>query len=938
VINEVSKYESSTLKIIHFNIQGLGNKMLQLESYVSLNNIKILCLNEHWLQEDDLISHTLPGFTLAAKFCRRVHIHGGTAIFVANDIATKEVCFLELCTEIDFEICVTQIDSYSMIVVSIYRSPAGNMDVFLDSLETVLERLSRLKEYTIIICSDFNIDVRVRDNKTSKFECLLRQFGLFCKNFSPTRGRSCIDNIVTNREDWDFTINVENLCMGDHLALLMEVNVLEELNSLQGKFQKRLLSEARLVEFRTRLKAWNWKRDLDCMTVEEAMTRLLNTVKCVFDICCPAISKKVRKSKNKKTDWFTPHLHKIRNLMLAYHTRYAVSKSDLAKCEYMKIKKMYRKELSLAKKTSWEKCISNAANKCKAAWDLVRTEAGHKTTAPKPNVSPDFFNSFFSRSIEEIKSKIPISATSFGDIDSNKKDNMESDCGSALLQVFKWKDVSANEICCIVKRLNNSKSHDVYGLNHFILRYVIDVLAEPLAVLYNRMFKEGIFPQCLKISRTIPLYKKGDRLNVSNYRPISIVPVLSKIFESLMKSQLYYYLESNKLWSEDQFGFRSGRSTEAALLEITSSIYESFEKKHFVSVTAFDLSRAFECIDHEIIYKKLLFYGLNEMSAKLIKSFLSDRRQIVDFNGQNSSPMDVECGVPQGSVLGPILFLIAVNDLPKNIPCRSVLFADDTTILMSDSNLETLGMRKEEAIRSASEWFSSNNLYLNSSKTQNIIFSLRKVSNELESIKVLGVSLDPKLSWNIHIAELCLKLSRVLFLLRRLKELVSSRFLRSLYFSFFHVHMLYGLRLWGNASDASLVFGVQRKAIRILKGLPFAADCKEAFIELRILTLPSLYILSCLNSVKLNLNNYQLRSNKHNYQTRNRNDIDIPACRLNKKFRSFGPQSIKLFNKLPLTIRSKPFNCFKRVMHRTLIMKAYYSTEAFINDDLSDLR
>jgi hypothetical protein len=911
-----------------------------LESFASLNDIKILCLNEHWLEENDLISHSLPGFTLAAKFCRRVHVHGGTAIFVANDIATKELCFLELCSEIDFEICVTQIDSYSMIIVSIYRSPAGSMEVFMDSLETVLGRLSRLKDYSIIICSDFNIDVRMRDNKTSKFVCLLRQFGLYCRNFSPTRGGSCIDNIVTNIQDWNFTVKVENLCMGDHLALILEVNVLEELNSLQMKLQKRLLSEARLVEFRNRLKAWDWKRDLDNMTIEEAMTRLLNNFKGFFDICCPVISKKVSRMKNKKIDWFTPQLHQIRNLMLACHTRYSVSKSDLDKCEYVRVKKIYKKELSLAKKASWENCLSSAANKCKAAWDLVKTEAGHNTTAPKPNVSPDFFNSYFSRSIEEIKSKIPISATLFSDIliNSNNQDNMENDCGSAILQVFKWKDVSASEICSIVKRLSNSKSHDVYGLNHFILKYVTDILAEPLAVLYNRMFKEGIFPQCLKISRTIPLYKKGDRLNVNNYRPISIVPVLSKIFESLMKSQLYYYLENNKLWSGDQFGFRSGRSTEAALLEITSTIYESFENKHFVSVTAFDLSRAFECIDHTIIHEKLLFYGVSETSAKLIKSFLSDRRQVVDFDGRRSVPMAVEYGVPQGSVLGPTLFLIAVNDLPKYIPCRSVLFADDTTIMLSDSNLETLGMRKEEAIRSASEWFSSNNLYLNSSKTQNIIFSLRKVSNEIESIKVLGVSLDQKLTWNIHITELCLKLSRVLFLLRRLKEFVSLNFLRTLYFSFFHVHMLYGLRLWGNASDASLVFGVQRKAIRILKNLSFRADCKEAFVELQILTLPSLYILSCLDFVKRNLDNYQMRSNIHNYQTRNRNDLDIPGCRLDKKYRSFGPQSIKFFNKLPHAVRAKPSSCFKRVMHQTLMIKAYYSTDAFMNDDLNDMR
>ncbi|KAG8241184.1 hypothetical protein J6590_108557 [Homalodisca vitripennis] len=368
---------------------------------------------------------------------------------------------------------------------------------------------------------------------------------------------------------------------------------------------------------------------------------------------------------------------------------------------------------------------------------------------------------------------------------------------------------------------------------------------------------------------------------------------------------------------------------------MVSYIINGFENKEEICTLLLDLSKAFDIVPHSELIEKLNHYGLGDVELSLFSSYLSDRYQFVKLSGQNSDLKRVTRGVPQGSVLGPFLFVVFINDLPKFLPNKSILYADDTT-LMCSSKLPELNLVMMDYMKERSYlWFTANSLRVNEDKSEEIIFNLG-VNSVNKSVKLLGLHLDSRLTWRAHTDALCARLCRVIFLLKKLKFCTSCNLVLKAYFALFHSHLLYGTLLWGGSSGAKEVFLCQKRAVRTIFNISYSDTCKPYFIEYDILTLPSIFILQILSYVKENLELFNLRSSVHNHYTRNQHSIDQRFARLSKTHGAYLYLGVKLFNKLPLVVRDISCKNFKNSMTKWLKEKAFYSVEEFYSCSISD--
>uniref|UniRef100_V5G2A3 Putative RNA-directed DNA polymerase from transposon BS n=1 Tax=Anoplophora glabripennis TaxID=217634 RepID=V5G2A3_ANOGL len=541
------------------------------------------------------------------------------------------------------------------------------------------------------------------------------------------------------------------------------------------------------------------------------------------------------------------------------------------------------------KKRAFENYINTSSNKLKASWNIVNQERNMVQSVSLPTLSATEFNEYFTNIANTLRESIPASNLSIERLFAREPSSSS----------FFIKPVSEDTVLQAVKSLKDSPCTDVFEMNSRILKETIELILPFLTSLINVCFNRGIFPQCFKLTKILPMFKQGDPNLTNNYRPISIIPIFGKVIEVIMKARLYTFLENNSVLCASQFGFRPNRSTTNAVQGVVKDVIRGLEKGEHTAIALCDLTKAFDCVPHELLLAKLEHYGVRGLPLVFFKSYLMDRSQCVTINNNVSEFKVNNHGVPQGSILGPILFLIFINDIHYSLlPNKCILFADDTTLLVSHRDCSQLNVLMNQLIERAEQWFSFNKLTVYIEKTQRLTISSNRANVKGDQVKLLGVVIDDGLNWAGHVGYLLKALPSTIFLLRQLKSVVRLETLISSYFAFFHSRLCYAVILWGNSSQSNKIFSLQKKAIRVLAGLSGREHCQPHFINFGILPLPCLYIYYTLTEIHKNINSFCLQSDIHIYNTRNSNAIRTDRFRLTRS--QSNSLKVGLYNKLLL--------------------------------------
>ena len=555
---------------------------------------------------------------------------------------------------------------------------------------------------------------------------------------------------------------------------------------------------------------------------------------------------------------------------------------------------------------------------------LPKTFKINNCDSSDPKLISDGFNNFFTNVGPQLADKIPRSNVNFKDY----LNKARSPTNSLFLTPTDYDEII--EVC------NSLKSDSSPGFDEIkpgIIKSVKHLIAVPLVHIFNLSVTRGIFPSQLKTAKVIPVFKSGDSDIFNNYRPISVLPIFSKVFERLVHNRLYNFISRFNLIHHRQFGFRSKYSTDLAIMEAYNEITNKLDKNMHTIGIFLDLSKAFDTINHDILLHKLHYYGVRGTAFEWFKSYLQDRIQFVSYNNCKSDINPIHCGVPQGSILGPLLFIIYMNDIVYSSTKMSFyMFADDTNLIISDSNLQRLITTINIELSHISSWFKANKLSLNIKKTNYIIFknkhSNRKYeninisidNNEIERVsntKFLGVFVDECLTWSVHNNYVVNIVSKYTGILYRLKHCLPNDALFSLYTTLVLPYLNYCNIVWadGNNCNLNAILLKQKKIIRLCTGSHWLAHSLPLFKQVNALTIYDIHRMHKAifmykfinNNLPINFNDLFLKNEAfHNYGTRTFSNLRPCHFKTNLGMNTIPRQGPILWNGIPENIKNTP--------------------------------
>ena len=462
--------------------------------------------------------------------------------------------------------------------------------------------------------------------------------------------------------------------------------------------------------------------------------------------------------------------------------------------------KILKRLIYHAKADFYNKTFDNCKNDSKKTWQKIKEVIKSESNTNLPE-----YMLINQEKVTDKKQIVNEFNNYFNNTGTQMAESIQSDSSNAFKDhlcqtyntTFNFQNVNESDIKNIIKSLNSKSSTGYDGISTVLLKKLQSVLIRPITLIINQSLNSGIFPSKLKLAKIIPIHKKDNVHLVENYRPISLLPAISKVFEKVVLDQLYSYFIQNDYLSESQYGFRKFHSTEYAILEVVDRISFELDKGNSLLAIFLDLSKAFDTLNPDILLYKLKYYGINNSALQWFESYLNNRSHYVEIDNIKSDKCSLSLGVPQGSILGPLLFTIYLNDIQSaSTFFNYIQYADDTSLLNSIQNLDSTTINTE--LGKVHKWLSDNMLSLNIKKTKFMLFHNKQkkiltipmikiqdiIINRVTNFNFLGIMLNENLNWSTHTDKISVAISRGVGILYKLKHFFPTYVLKTLYYSF----------------------------------------------------------------------------------------------------------------------------------------------------------